>query len=153
MSQFPELHVKPLHGEPFRFSIDKDVVSIGRSKRNDLVLADQWLSRNHAEIRKSNGSFTIADLESRNGTYVNGQRIDGTIPLSNTDVITLGDQTLKFINEASGSVILTETPAGLDMEGTMVVPTAQLLKAARAQEDTWDNLGESRRGSKSRTRC
>jgi serine phosphatase RsbU (regulator of sigma subunit) len=142
MSQFPELHIKPLHGEPFRFSIDKDVVSIGRSKRNDLVLPDQWLSRHHAEIRKSNGSYTIADLESRNGTYVNGQRIDGMIALNNTDVITLGDQTLKFLNETSGSVILTETPAGLDMEGTMVVPTAQLLKAARAQEDTWDQMGE-----------
>lgn len=142
MPQFPELHIKPLHGEAFRFSIDKDVISIGRSKRNDLVLADQWLSRHHAEIRKSNSSFTIADLDSRNGTYVNGQRIDGSIALNNTDVITLGDQTLKFLNEASGSVILTETPAGLDMEGTMVVPTAQLLKQARAQEDTWDNMGE-----------
>lgn len=139
-----ELLVKPLHGEPFHFSLDKDVISIGRSKKNDLVLADQWLSRHHAEIRETNGSFSIADLESRNGTYVNGQRIDGTVVLKNTDVITLGDQQLKFLDEASGSVILTETPDGLDLEGTVVVPTAQLLAAARAQEDTWDNMGGER---------
>jgi sigma-B regulation protein RsbU (phosphoserine phosphatase) len=144
MSRFPELLVKPLHGEPFHFSLDKDVISIGRSKRNDLVLADQWLSRHHAEIRNTSGSFLIADLESRNGTYVNGQRIDGSIHLKNTDVITLGDQQLKFLDEASGSVILTETPDGLDLEGTVVVPTAQLLAAARAQEDTWDNMGGER---------
>ncbi len=144
MPQFPELLIKPLHGEAYHFSLDKDIVSIGRSKRNDLVLADQWLSRHHAEIRKTNGSFSIADLESRNGTYVNGQRIDGTISLNNTDVITLGDQTLKFLDEASGSVILTAMPDGLDLEGTVVVPTAQLLKQARAHEDTWDNMGGER---------
>ena len=144
MSQYPELLVKPLHGEPFHVSLDKDIISIGRSKRNDLVLADQWLSRHHAEIRNASGSFSIADLESRNGTYVNGQRIDGTVQLKNTDVITLGDQQIKFLDEASGSVILTETPAGLDLEGTMVVPTAQLLAAARAQEDTWDKMGSER---------
>ena len=101
--------------------------------------------RYHAEIRNASGSFSIADLESRNGTYVNGQRIDGTVQLKNTDVITLGDQQIKFLDEASGSVILTETPAGLDLEGTMVVPTAQLLAAARAQEDTWDNMGGEHR--------
>ena len=144
MSQYPELLVKPLHGEPFHVSLDKDIISIGRSKRNDLVLADQWLSRNHAEIRNASGSFSIADLDSRNGTYVNGQRIDGMVHLKNTDVITLGDQQIKFLDEASGSVILTETPGGLDLEGTMVVPTAQLLAAARAQEDTWDNMGGER---------
>jgi len=142
MARNPELLVKPLQGDAFNFSLDKDVISIGRSKRNDLVLADQWLSRHQAEIRKAGSEFTIVDLESRNGTYVNGERITDAITLQNADVITLGDQQLTFLNEASGSVVLTETPAGLDMEGTVVLPTAQLIAAARAQEDTWDNMGE-----------
>jgi len=142
MARNPELLVKPLQGDAFNFSLDKDVISIGRSKRNDLVLADQWLSRHQAEIRKAGSEFTIVDLESRNGTYVNGERITDAITLQNADVITLGDQQLTFLNEASGSVVLTETPAGLDMEGTVVLPTAQLIAAACAQEDTWDNMGE-----------
>ena len=144
--------MKPLHGEPFRFSVDKDVVTIGRSKRNDLVLADQWLSRHHAEIRKTRRPSLICDLDSRNGTYVNGIRLNEAVSLQNGDVVTLGDQQLRFVNEASGSVVLTESPAGLDLAGTVVVPTEQLLAAARAQEDTWDSLKGSTKSAPARRR-
>lgn len=148
MAQNPQLLVRPLHGEPFRFSIDKPVVSIGRSKRNDLVLADQWLSRNHAEIRLENGAYYICDLQSRNGTMVNGVRISSHVPLQSGDVVTLGDQTLTFDHESSGSVILSDSSNPLDMEGTLVVPTEKLLAAARGHEDTWDDLvGAGRRPS------
>jgi serine phosphatase RsbU (regulator of sigma subunit)/pSer/pThr/pTyr-binding forkhead associated (FHA) protein len=140
MTQKPELLVRPLHGEPFRFPVDKPVITIGRSKRNDLVLADQWLSRHHAEIRDVNGDFAIHDLDSRNGTLVNGVRINTQRPLQNGDIITLGDQSITFMLESSGSVIMSESPSDLDMEGTVVVPTEQLLAAARGQEETWDNL-------------
>jgi len=141
MASTPELVVKPLHGEAYHFPLEKDVISIGRSKRNDLVLADQWLSRHHAEIRNDEGDFTIADLESRNGTYVNGEKIARIIPLQNDDVITLGDQQLTFVDDTSANVRLT--PGGFDTEGTVVLPTKQLLAAARPQEDTWDNLGDT----------
>jgi phosphoserine phosphatase RsbU/P len=144
MARIPELYVKPLHGEPYRFSIEKDVITIGRSKKNDLVLADQWLSRIHAEIRRENTRHFIRDLDSRNGTYVNGMRLSQRVPLQNGDVVTLGDQQIRFVHDASGSVVLTETPAGLDVEGTLVVSTEELLQAARAKEDTWDNIAGNR---------
>ena len=138
--------MKPLHGEPYRFALEKDVITIGRSKKNDLVLADQWLSRIHAEIRRENSRHFIRDLDSRNGTYVNGLRLSQRVPLQNGDVVTLGDQQIRFVHDASGSVVLTETPAGLDGVGTLVVSTEELLQAARAKEDTWDNLGRNREG-------
>ena len=136
--------MKPLHGEPYRFALEKEAITIGRSKKNDLVLPDQWLSRIHAEIRRENGRHFIRDLDSRNGTYVNGMRLSQRVPLQNGDVVTLGDQQIRFVNDASGSVVLTETPAGLDVEGTLVVSTEELLAAARAKEDTWDNLAGTR---------
>jgi len=147
MARYPEFRVKPLNDEPFHFSLDKEVITIGRSKRNDLVLHDQWLSRNHAEVREEDSRYTIVDLKSRNGTYVNGQRIDESVVLTNADIVTLGDQQLTFLNEASGSVVLSETPAELDAEGTMVVPTHELLAAARAQEDTWENMAAERKAA------
>jgi serine phosphatase RsbU (regulator of sigma subunit) len=146
MSRAPELHVKPLHGEPYRFTLDKEIITIGRSKKNDLVLADQWLSRIHAEIRRENSRHFIRDLDSRNGTYVNGMRLSQRVPLQNGDVVTLGDQQIRFIHDMSGPVVLTETPAPLDVEGTLVVSTQELLQAARAKEDTWDNLAGGRGG-------
>jgi serine phosphatase RsbU (regulator of sigma subunit) len=144
MPRTPELYVKPLHGEPYRFALEKEVITIGRSKKNDLVLADQWLSRIHAEIRRENSRHYIRDLDSRNGTYVNGMRLSQRVPLQNGDVVTLGDQQIRFVHDASGSVVLTETPAGLDVEGTLVVSTEELLAAARAKEDTWDNVAGGR---------
>jgi len=138
--------VKPLHGEPYRFALEKDVITIGRSKKNDLVLADQWLSRIHAEIRRENTRHFIRDLDSRNGTYVNGMRLSQRVPLQNGDMVTLGDQQLRFDHDASGSVVLTETPAGLDVQGTLVISTEELVQATRAKEDTWDNLAGNRGG-------
>ena len=97
-----ELLVRPLHGNSFRFSLRKDVVSIGRSKRNDLVLADQWLERHHAEIRAEGDRFVLEDFRTKNGAYVNGERIDGTVQLKNNDIITLGDQQLTFFDAYKG---------------------------------------------------
>ena len=144
----PELLVRPLHGEPFRVPIDKAVVSIGRSKRNHLVLADQWLSRHHAEIREESGTFYIFDLDSRNGTLVNGVRINRKALLQDGDVVTLGDQTLTFVQEPTGSVVLSDSGnAELDLEGTVVVPTEHLLAQARHQEDTWEKMAVPSKGS------
>jgi serine phosphatase RsbU (regulator of sigma subunit) len=148
MPRHPELSVKPLHGEPYTFSLDKDVITIGRSKKNDLVLPDQWLSRVHAEIRKENSRHFIRDLESRNGTYVNGMRLSEKVPLQNGDVISLGDQQIRFVNDASGSVVLSDAPPELDVAGTLMVSTEELLAAAKAKEDTWDNLVGAGRGGR-----
>ncbi|MEE9263667.1 MAG: SpoIIE family protein phosphatase [Vicinamibacteria bacterium] len=139
--KFPELLVRPLHGEPFRVPLNKPVLTIGRSKRNDLVLPDQWLSRHHAEIREESATYTIHDLQSRNGTLVNGSRIADKARLDDADTITLGDHQLTFMQEPSGNVVLAEGPSGdLHLEGTVVVPTEHLLAQARGQEDTWDNV-------------
>ena len=121
--------------------IDQAVLSIGRSKRNNLVLADQWLSRHHAEIREESGSFFIFDLDSRNGTLVNGVRINRKARLQDGDVVTLGDQTLTFVQEPTGSVVLSDSGnPELDLEGTVVVPTEHLLAKARQAEDTWEKV-------------
>ena len=145
------LIVKPDKGASFNIELENEVLTIGRSKKNDLALADQWLSRFHAEIRREDDVFRISDLNSRNGTYVNGQRIESTHALIHDDIVTLGDQQLRFENDASGGVVVDPRPAALDVAGTMVVPTAELLAAARAQEDTWDNMvpepGPSRKQS------
>jgi Protein of unknown function (DUF3662)/FHA domain len=58
-----------------RISITRAPVTIGRLSTNDVVLADSNVSRRHAELRRSGGGWTIVDLESTNGTTVNGNAI------------------------------------------------------------------------------
>ena len=68
---------------------------IGRSRDCDVVLSDQNVSRRHAEIRPSGGSWVVRDLGSTNGVKVNGHRVNNQ-PLQPGDEITLGLERLTF---------------------------------------------------------
>lgn len=59
-----------------RFLLDADLVTVGRHPNADIFLDDVTVSRKHAEITRSAGVFTVNDLASLNGTYLEGARID-----------------------------------------------------------------------------
>ncbi len=69
---------------------------LGRSREADIVVDDANVSRKHAEIRPSGGSWTVRDLGSTNGVKVNGRRIDGAQSLKPGDVIELGTSQATF---------------------------------------------------------
>ena len=69
---------------------------LGRSREADIIVDDANVSRKHAEIRPSGGSWTVRDLGSTNGVKVNGRRIDGAQSLKPGDVIELGTSRAVF---------------------------------------------------------
>jgi Protein of unknown function (DUF3662)/FHA domain len=69
---------------------------IGRSRDCDVTVEDPNISRHHAEIRPSGGSWIVRDLGSTNGVKVNGRRIQGPQSLKPGDVIELGTSRLTF---------------------------------------------------------
>ena len=73
-----------------------DSLSIGRGQDNDLVINDTYVSHEHACISKSKHNYLLADLNSTNGTLLNGQRIEEETALTDGDVIQIGAVTLKF---------------------------------------------------------
>jgi uncharacterized RDD family membrane protein YckC len=64
---------------------------IGRSRRSDLVISDRSMSRSHALVSVIAGRITLQDLNSANGTFINGVRLKGESPLLDGDVVTLGE--------------------------------------------------------------
>jgi hypothetical protein len=70
--------------------------TIGRSREADVVLDDANVSRKHAEVRPSGGSWIVRDLGSTNGVKVNGRRIQGPQSLKRGDVIELGTSRATF---------------------------------------------------------
>lgn len=71
------------------------ILGIGRDPRNELVLSDDRVSRNHAQIRQEAGGYVIYDQGSTNGTFVNGQQVASQV-LRDGDEIRIGDTRLIF---------------------------------------------------------
>jgi pSer/pThr/pTyr-binding forkhead associated (FHA) protein len=76
-------------------TIDRQSVVIGRSKDCDIRLADPNASRRHAEVRQEGTAYWLIDLDSTNGTSVNGRR-QQRARLENDDRITVGSTELVF---------------------------------------------------------
>ena len=64
--------------------------AVGSGRENDLVIEHTTVSRKHAILRRRGGGFTIADLGSTNGTFVNGGRIAGEVPINPGDEVSFG---------------------------------------------------------------
>jgi len=73
------------------FVLTKENVSVGRSTSNDIAINDSEVSRNHARIYLQSGGYVIEDLNSTNGTYINGQRLIGPHLLRPGETINLGE--------------------------------------------------------------
>lgn len=76
------------------------VITIGRLYTNDVIIDnDDLVSRHHLQIIKDdNGLYTIQDMNSTNGTFVNGNRITRPTMLQETDIVRVGNQILPWLN-------------------------------------------------------
>ncbi|HKY04799.1 MAG TPA: DUF3616 domain-containing protein, partial [Blastocatellia bacterium] len=83
-------------GDVFDREINRTETQMGKGPRNDIVVADPAVSASHALIKVEGNVYTVSDLGSRNGTYLNGEKIDGPRNLNHGDVIGLGLSKLTF---------------------------------------------------------
>ncbi len=84
-----------LSGEVFHLTGER--VAIGRDSASDIFLDDVTVSRNHAVITLSDGTASLQDLASLNGTYVNRRRIDEPETLTDGDELQIGKFRLAYI--------------------------------------------------------
>ena len=95
-----------------RFELDSEVV-LGREGVSATIADDSELSRRHAVVRPAAGGFEIEDLGSRNGTFVNGQKLEGPMRLSGGESIKIGQTvlTLEGVATAAAVTAVSPTPA------------------------------------------
>ncbi len=74
------------------YELNKDIITLGRDITNDIVINDPEVSRHHCRLTRGGGGYTLEDLGSTNGTFVNGQRLTGARPLAGGDVVGLAPQ-------------------------------------------------------------
>lgn len=76
--------------------LDRDEVPIGRGEQSGLVINSDLVSRHHATVLRVDNRHVLRDENSTNGTYVNDQRIKGSVPLSDGDQIKIGRTVIKY---------------------------------------------------------
>ena len=120
-----------------RWEIGNNPVAFGRDKSADVTIHDETLSRRHFQIRREGDSILIKDLNSQNGTWVDGQRVQGT-KLSH-DVCIAAGRTLFMFSEHPLPPSTTHKPLGAPQDTAVVIPAA--LAAATSQQATAQSAG------------
>ena len=98
---YGRLMVREGKNASYEVELHRQLTVIGRGSDADIRLGDQAVSRRHAEIRVANGSTMLNDLQSTNGTLVNGARIT-TTALADGDEVRIGETVLVFHEPARG---------------------------------------------------
>jgi hypothetical protein len=73
-------------------------LTIGRLSHNDIVIEDDSVSRNHATLLISGDDFSIKDIGSSNGTFINGMRVNGVSKLNKNDILKVGNELVPWMN-------------------------------------------------------
>jgi len=102
--------------------LDKPFITIGRSRKNDIVIDNMAVSRRHARVYREGPRYIVEDLKSLNGTFVNNKRVSQWI-LSDKDQILIGKHTLMFIHEKDQPANQSASAHGDTVEQTLVLET------------------------------
>lgn len=101
------------------FPITKTGIRIGRESGNELWLDDGEVSRQHARVIMHNGAVWVQDAGSRNGVFVNGNRVPGSVQVSVGSVITIGAHSFEVRREEFDSESSIIDFGGIDDNSTV----------------------------------
>jgi two-component system NtrC family response regulator len=124
----PKLFIQKKDGKTRIFVVKKILTTIGRDPQNDLVLEDKKVSSLHAHILLKEGKYWITDLNSTNGTSVNGKFVKQHY-LQNKDKIEIGDYQIIFQTEENATLVSTQTPRQI---------VTLLITQLKKMEKEWD---------------
>jgi pSer/pThr/pTyr-binding forkhead associated (FHA) protein len=92
----PRLTIKRQDGSYREIEWENEVLTIGRDSSNDLIIDHSLASRRHARLERTEEGYFIHDLNSTNGTFVNGDMISGARPLADLDQVVIADTIITF---------------------------------------------------------
>ena len=120
--------VRPKDYEASTVKMERMKLTIGRSSRNDICIGDPFASRLHAELRREGDHVLLVDNGSANGTFLNGQRVNGAVRLEPGDLIRIGETEIEYKSGEqdlmSGATVFLSGPVGALPADTITSPIA-----------------------------
>jgi len=108
--------------------ISKLPFRVGRDPANDLAEGAMGLSRRHAELSADiSGRLRLTDFDSTNGTFVNRERVNGSVLLADNDVIHFASAEFRVRLRNDEGATFVGRPTGVDAERTVIVPAGRGL--------------------------
>jgi hypothetical protein len=116
--------------------LTKDRTSLGRRPYNDIVIDNLAVSGEHAVLQMSGSDVHIEDLNSTNGTYINGKAIKKQL-LKHNDTIEVGKHKIKFLNEQAGAgfektMVIRPNPASSEPAAPLRGAAIKVISGAAA---------------------
>ncbi len=121
------LRVQPAQGEPFERPLEGEEIIIGRSSECDVTIADRYMSRRHARLVHDDDRWLLEDLGSRNGTTVNGSRVEAPTPIAEGDEIVLSGSTVRI--EGAGGARRGARTTEVPSDHTIFRQASELLES------------------------
>lgn len=122
---------------PSEFSLNYDEILIGSGPGNDLVIQDATVSRHHARLVRDANAYRLTDFETINGTFVNGERITGTVAIAYGDELGFG--TARYtLRDISPNSARADTGAGNGASVEVAAPPAAEHEAANGSPASED---------------
>jgi pSer/pThr/pTyr-binding forkhead associated (FHA) protein len=121
------IHVVPADGQAFDYPFESESVVVGRSSTSDLVLADKFLSRQHARLFMDSGRMMVEDLGSRNGTLLNGSPVQRPTQVDVGDTIKISGSVIKVQDDRHPS---SSGKADFDLGHTVFRDASDLMQSA-----------------------
>jgi len=116
----PNLFIYPKKDESFIFPLKQNKISIGRSADNDIAILDPYSSGRHSLIYPKDNHYVVRDNNSKNGTFLNGNKIQIETILNKGDEVLVGSTRIVFDQEISTNVEVTDTPSSSAAINSMI---------------------------------
>ncbi|HYP12899.1 MAG TPA: SpoIIE family protein phosphatase [Bryobacteraceae bacterium] len=144
----PDLSILKQDGQSDTFALESDVVTLGRSRENELCFPeDAGLSRQHLRLQRQGDEWLISDLGSKNGTLVNGERVVETRKLKKGDRINAGHLTITFDRQARNfqhTVVFIDAREDTRPLNLMSTSLALAMPGGRRQPSERDSVSADR---------
>jgi PAS domain S-box-containing protein len=114
--------------------LDSEPVVVGRSHECRIRVLDEAVSRRHAQVIYEDGRFLLEDLESRNGTFLNGRKVTSRTLLAHRDQFTIADTSLEFRDDTVASQ--------MEAVGQAVLPPPEFSSAAAHAASSFETVSE-----------